>query len=707
MRRVTVRTFGVVRGWVEGVQTLRWYTRRLLAMTPPELGWRIRSKLRDSADRFLAGRRAAPPSLTRVIRGAPAAEDGWARVAGQLPDPGFSHDSDGAEASRVARWCSAAVAEADHVLDDRLSILALRDHDLRGDVRWNYEYLAGRETPMSFSPTIDYRDHSVVGDCKYAWEPSRHLHLVTLGRAYRYTGDDRYAAKAAEHLLSWIEQCPFGFGMQWRSPLELGIRLINWVWALELIRPAAILEDEEHARVVGSAYRHLWEITRKYSRYSSANNHLIGEAAGVYVGASHFRTLRDAARWREESRQILIEEIERQTDADGGNREMAMGYHLFALEFFLIAGLCGRNTGDDFPPAYWERVERMMSFIATFLEGDPVLPMYGDADDGRVIDFGGPRVAGLLGVGARLFDRDDFRALADDAWEPAQWLLGGECGEFGTVARRDRGSSTGGRRALCSVALPEAGWCLLQYGSCPAMGGDADDRIRVMMDCGALGFGELAAHGHADALSVLLSVYGREVLIDPGTYDYFTHPQWRAYFRGTRAHNTVVVDERDQSEMQGPFLWGGRAAARCVTFEPSDVGGAVTAEHDGYERLEQPVKHRRTVTLDGARGEVVVRDELRGAGAHTARVLWHFGEACRVSPAGEGVFVAEFGVGVVRMRIEGIDAARALRGSEDPVSGWVSRGYHRKEATWTVEASRRWSGDARLETRMSLEQRSV
>src|SRR5439155_27165423 len=110
-------------------------------------------------------------------------------------------------------------------------------------------------------------------------------------------------------LESWMEQCPFGYGMQWRSPLELAIRLINWVWALELIAPSGLLTPALRERITGVAYRHLWEITRKYSRFSSANNHRVGEAAGVFVGSSYFDAFKRSAAWQTESRQILIEEI--------------------------------------------------------------------------------------------------------------------------------------------------------------------------------------------------------------------------------------------------------------------------------------------------------------------------------------------------------------------------------------------------------------
>ena len=195
--------------------------------------------------------------------------------------------------------------------------------------------------------------------------------------------------------------------------------------------------------------------------------------------------------------------------------------------------------------------------------------------------------------------------------------------------RRIPAASTG--RQISSRAFPDSGYYLLQCGHRNEV-----DRLSVTFDCGDLGFGPLAAHGHADALSFTLRAFGREVFVDPGTYDYFTDRRWRDYFRGTRAHNTVVVDGQDQSQMQGPFLWGRRAQARCLRWEACHAGGTVVGEHDGFTGSAGGVTHRRSITLDGERREVLVRDELRGSGRHEGSMYLHLSEDCRVRGSGPG-----------------------------------------------------------------------
>ena len=74
-----------------------------------------------------------------------------------------------------------------------------------------------------------------MGDCKYLWEPNRHLHIVTLAQAYRISGDERYLRVMHRHLDSWFTACPYRMGPNWSSSLEPAMRLINWSVAWQLV----------------------------------------------------------------------------------------------------------------------------------------------------------------------------------------------------------------------------------------------------------------------------------------------------------------------------------------------------------------------------------------------------------------------------------------------------------------------------------------
>lgn len=650
-----------------------------------EVAWRVASELRDLADR---GRIAAgwlPPAPK--IEGAAGPPFRVSDVAvGEWAAPGAG--------AAERRWLERLRTQAGAIARHRLSFFDLEERHLGDPIDWNRDHKSGRAAPLGFAASIDYRDFSVTGDAKFVWEPSRHHQLVVLGRAYRASGDRRFAEALVEQLGSWLDQSPYGRGMNWRSPLELAIRLINWTWALDLIRESGLLAGELQVRVVRAVQLQLRDITRKYSRGSSANNHKIGEAAGVYVASAYFPGLDRGGAWRRESRQILIDEIAAQTHPDGANREQALGYHLFVLQFFLAAGMVGRWIGEEFPSAYWSSVERMLGFVAALAEGGRELPMLGDADDGYVLDLGGVRGdhRGLLSVGAALFARGDLRAGAEEEAEPVRWLLG-----RAGMARFDGAAAPGADAPLRSRAFPDCGLYLLQCGR-----RGTRERVSVLFDCGDLGFGALAAHGHADALGFTLRAFGVDVLVDPGTYDYFTFPSWREYFRSTRAHNTVVVDGLDQSTKLGPFLWGQRAVARCLRWAPAEQGGVVSGEHDGYTRLPAPLVHRRTLDLDAARRTLTVRDELAGRGSHEIAVCFHLSEHCVVTREGPGQWRVQVGGGAVTLVPDPALDVQAIRASEVPEGGWVSRGYHRKAPATTLVGRCRQAGDLTLVCRIEV-----
>lgn len=673
------------------MQTAVWYWNRLRSMPLPEVWWRMRGSFQQTVDRLAMPLRSKPLRISRItgtngLSIAPRVETVGARPALVTEERGENHG--------FGDWAKVLIAQADRICRNRLSIFDLEDHDLGPEIDWNFEYSAKKKAPMGFAPRIDYRDYTVTGDARVVWEPNRHHHLVVLGWAYRLTGNKRYAEKVVEQIDGWITQCPFGRGMNWRSPLELAIRLINWVWAFDLIAPSGVLTRERWSRFLPVVYRHLWDIQRKYSCYSSANNHLIGEAAGVFIGSHYFAGLKNVAAWTAKSQAILTREIVRQTYDDGGNREQTLGYHLFATEFFLLTGVVGRAVGADFPQEYWDRLERMFDFVAAFAEGGDSLPSFGDSDDGHVLDLGGrgDRARALLAIGAVLFERNDFKALSDGHDEAVFWLLGEDGHRTFQSLGDDRAS-----HLLRSRALPASGHYLLQAGH-----RKSSDRISVTFDCGDLGFGSIAAHGHADALSITLRAFGEDILVDPGTYDYFRSRRWRDYFRSTRAHNTITVDERDQSEMLGSFLWGRRAGASCSQWRPSSDGGSVTGEHDGYTRLADPVTHRRTVTLDGDRSEVILRDELVGAKRHEATLYLHFAEHCQVREVERNEYEVTCGLGTVTVRIDPQLKVQLFRGSEEPMLGWVSRGYHRKSPSTTLVARSLWTGEVTLVTRIDI-----
>lgn len=576
------------------------------------------------------------------------------------------------------------ITAAERIIAGRYSFFDLEDVELGNPPQWNRDPLTHRiADPSRRAMTLDYRDDRVVGNIKYLWEQNRHLHLPMLAQAFVVTGDPRYADTIQSHVDSWIEQCPVGRGANWVSALEPAIRLINWsiTWQLLGGSRARLFSGEAGAafreRWLRSVYEQSRMIMSNLSKFSSANNHLIGESSGVYVASTTWPLWADMREWGERCRTILEDECLKQNAPDGGNREQAFAYQTFVLDFLIIAGIAARARGEDFSPMYWRRVEVMIDFLASMTDAAGRLPMIGDADDGLVVKLatepGFSTHGSLIATGALLFERADLAAKAGALDGKTITLLGVRA--VRTLARlKER--ARGGYRP--QMQFRDSGYYLLGAGF------DTPDEVRLLVDTGPLGYLSIAAHGHADALSFTLSIGDREILIDPGTYEYHSEPEWRRYFRGTSAHNTVGIDGQDQSVQAGNFMWTHHARARCIEFEVGSVRQRFVGEHYGYDRLADPVIHRREIAFDPANQVIEVEDTLRCEGEHSAKRFWHFAEDCQVERTEKGLRITTGRTVVFMEALEELEKVEIHRAGSAEQGGWVSRRFGCKVPSTTV-----------------------
>ena len=189
--------------------------------------------------------------------------------------------------------------------------------------------------------------------------------------------------------------------------------------------------------------------------------------------------------------------------------------------------------------------------------------------------------------------------------------------------------------------------------------------IWLRCDAGPHGYRSIAAHGHADALSLEARCGGTEVIADPGTYCYHGEPAWRGSFRGTRAHATLAIGGMDQARSGGPFLWLSHPASTLDEWQPDRLW---QARHDGYA----PAIHHRRVTLAGR--VLTVRDWVEAAGPLPVSLSYPLGPAVRA----EGAALAWPG-GSATLCLPAALAWRTHRGELDPPLGWYSRGFGQRE----------------------------
>ncbi len=647
---------------------VHWYLRRLSLMSPQEIVFRAFSTIRTAAGRIAYESGLAHPHQ----RPATAKPHRWLTAL-------ENREQAVATLKREYGWTP---GRADALLAHRFTFFAFSEKDFGPKIRWDVDQKNNVASPLTYGPALDYRDESLCGDIKYVWEPNRFLHLPELAKAYYLTGTEEYGEEVFRQLDSWMETCPYPKGVNWASSLEIAIRLINWCITHEFIALApgdiSRRHGEVYQRWMRSIGDHLRFLRRHRSRYSSANNHLIGELAGLYIGSICF-SLPGSERWIEETHDLLEREAQRQHWPDGVNKEQAVRYQAFVFDFLLLSGVLGTVNGYSFSGEYWTTLERSAEYVRSLLLCGE-MPVLGDDDDGRVVALDGLQDSyrTMLGEAARLFGRDDFALAAGHLSEQAYLLLG-------------PGPSMVPREAVDGeprLGFPNGGIYLL-----------TGEEAILLFDCGPLGYLSLAAHGHADALSIVLSYRGKPIFVDPGTYAYHTQRVWRDHFRGTFAHNTVRVDGQDQSEIGGNFMWLHKANASILKNEENGLAGW----HDGYLRLSDPVRHEREIRFERATKTFVIMDRLSGTGHHTFDLTFTLSPECQIRGEESRLSVLNGDAGVTIQGDPVLGTPRLLMGSENPIGGWYSPGLDRKEPTTTIWWKGTMDGDTRIVTRLQLE----
>jgi hypothetical protein len=661
---------------------LRWYARRLSRMSPAEIAMRVRDEAVKRRWRRRWVRDAALDPLPVPAHAGP--------LATPIPRPA---DPDVGEDARKR-----LEEAAEELLAGRWRVFGDLREDLAPAPDWFWDSRTGVRAPsQAYCFDIDHRDATVVGDAKFVWELSRHQHLTVLAAAYHLSGDQRYAKAAGQQLRSWWAANPFLSGVHWTSGIELGVRLISWVWARRLLdgweQAAELFEGNQG--FLQQLHHHQDYLANLPSRGSSANNHLIAEAAGQFVASCAFPWFPESRGWRELAAQVLRREAGRQTFASGLNRELATDYHGFVLELCLAAALEGEAARHPLGDAVWEPIRRMTDALAATLDSRLRPPRQGDGDDGHGLLLDAPgydRWGSLLATGAALF--------GSLSWWPA-------------IPREDVRTSLW--TALAS-APPIIGWRPERRPSLFADAGMAllrdepgrPDELWCRVDHGPHGYLSIAAHAHADALSVEVRVGGVDVLADPGAYCYHGEPTWRAYFRSTFGHTTLEVGGVDQSAANGPFLWTQQARAELEHVAGLDDGPVAEwrAAHHGYERLRPPAVHRRAVRLSRQERLVAIDDTLECDGEHDCRLAFHLGPAVSCTLEGNRALLswaAEEGSASASLLLPISLSWRRLHGDPDAPAGWYSPEFGVRVPAVTLVGTGRLGGGRHLVTTLRLD----
>lgn len=475
---------------------------------------------------------------------------------------------------------------------------------LNEPIDFHEDIFSNRKFPLTFSKTIDMRTDR-FGSAKAVWEVNRLQFLIPVLLNYKITGEQQHLDRFVELMKQWDVQNPYMKGLNWYSNIEVNIRLINWYWCWMLLEEDPLWKQEKQYEEFRQntwlplIYKHCYYSARNPSRYSSANNHLIAEYTGLFMATTLWK-FKESAGWMKNAKAGLEKEILLQHSDKGVNREEADAYIQFITDFFLQAFIAGQHQDIPFSSGYEQRLQAICSYIHNLLDIRNNIPGYGDNDDGRVImpdgKLGTNNFVSILNTASVLYEQPEWKRAAA-GWDIKSALLTAH------INGRNRWEELpASSKEITTCYYRDEGHFILKKRD------SEGHEFYCHFDAAPLGYLSIAAHGHADALSVIVHVDGYPFLVDPGTYAYHTHQEWRNYFTSTLAHNTVTIDGENQALMAGPTLWLDHYKVTVTEASTTPGADTVCAYHNGYR--SRAVRHERCLQFDKKADILVINDEI-------------------------------------------------------------------------------------------------
>lgn len=448
-------------------------------------------------------------------------------------------------------------------------------------------YRLAEPIDWSTNPSTDLEWHVLLHKFYYA---------VGLGMAYQASGERRYCERWVALTESWIAQAPNDFcanpDLRLETSQVTGRRIQNWIYAYYYFVATAdggVIPTGFHRRFLHSLHDQV-EYLRNH--LSPARNHRTLELYAIFLAAVVFPEFCAAADWLALAGDETMKNMQADLLDDGVHCEQSTDYHHLVLKNYLCVRRLAQINDIRLPSEFDQRLIKALEFSMYVHKPDGVVPALSDGDTRSFRD--------LLQQGYDLYGREDMLYVATQGAE-------------------------GKPPSLRSCGFSNSGYYILRSGW--GEHENYQDERYLIFDCGPLGQGN---HGHFDCLSFELAAFGRSLIVDPGRYTYNEQSEinWRARFRSTAYHNTVLVDGNNQTRY-GPkpgksryTVQGAAPDYELKTFisDPTfDFIHGVAHSHE-YDAI-----HERRIFFVGS-DYWIIADTLTAVQPHDYELLFHLSE---------------------------------------------------------------------------------
>ena len=516
------------------------------------------------------------------------------------------------------------IPTANRIFNNEFGFLGILPKVLK-NLDWHEDIKSGHTWSNDFYLDLRERlvkDYNKGWDIKNVWELSRFHYLVPLALAYYKTGEDKYLNKWQELILDWIKNNPVYYGPNWILAMEAAIRACNWILSFEIIQKRLLrfarndnaesllrfarndsktslrgakrgslallgtgsaISKDFLEKFLSSLFEHGRFIFNNLEYAPIRSNHYLTDIVGLIYLGIFFSGLKESQKWLNFGGKALEEEMKYQVYDDGVDYELSISYHRYKTELFLWAGYVLKINKRDLSYEFWLKLGKMMNFVLAIIKPNGLVPQIGDSDDSRLH---------LIWEDYYSWKKRNYDSLIK---------------LFSLVTDKQVENYP-----LNSQSFAQSGFYLFK-----------DNGFYLISGRHKGCYGKGGNHTHNDMLSFELSMFGEDLIIDPGTYVYTSNYEERNKFRGTQAHNTVMIDNQEQNpSFIDPFYFEQRAQLKVKKWEEQKDFILFEAEHNSYKYLKQPVIYQRSFLWQKQNKSLSITDKFISQGHH--ELEWNF-----------------------------------------------------------------------------------
>lgn len=503
--------------------------------------------------------------------------------------------------------------DANEVLNDNFDLLGSGEIKL-DPINWHIDFKSGYvwDNGLFYKKyrIIDYNNES---DVKVPWELSRGSFLLCLGQAYLLTKDEKYANKLVQILNHWIDENKLMHSINWTCAMDVSIRAVNWMYALNMIADSAALNNEAISKIHKSLLEHGFFIFNNLEKsFPYSANHYASNITGLLFIGALFKEAKFGSIWYNFAKEEYSLELRDQVLPSGVHFEKSTSYHRLMIELFLYPYLVLKRNKEFVDLDLECKLQSMFHFAFHYIRKDGTAPMIGDDDNARLLSFSNYPFSNheyLLNISNAVFYTNYYTTIVNC---PEVYFLCVDEPKIKKVKEFIKPLST---------VYKDAGFSIIRH----------DDFFIFINNSGLSRFPNVnkkfnSTHTHCDLLSFDFSIGSNHFIVDPGTYAYTSSVKLRNEFRSTAKHNTLIIDNIDIYKLPIDDMFSVENFAYPTLFEFSENEQLVSinAAHNAYEKIG--VNYNRSFKFQKSNKVFTIMDKIVSSTRHTYCLYFHFAE---------------------------------------------------------------------------------